>query len=113
MRTDKKWRRIIPILLALLPLLAVPSFAQTFRGSINGIVTDPSGAVVPGAKVTATDVSTAVVRETVSSGAGEFAFNDLPLSTYNVKVEAAGFQSTEVTGVQVLAGKIYTLPRQS
>ena len=97
-------------LLAMLALFSVPSLAQTFRGTINGTVTDTSGAVIPGAKVTATDVSTAVVRDTVSSSAGEFSFNDLPLSTYKVKVEASGFQSTEVTGVQVLAGKIYTLP---
>jgi len=84
--------------------------SQTFRGSINGSVTDTSGAVIPGAKVTATDVATSVVRDTVSSGAGEFVFSDLPQSTYKVKVAATGFQSTEVTGVQVQAGKIYTLP---
>jgi hypothetical protein len=97
-------------LLALLALFSVPLLAQTFRGSINGTVTDSSGAVVPGAKVTATDVATAAGRDTVSSGAGEFLFSDLPLSTYTIKVEASGFQTTEVTGVQVLAGKIYTLP---
>jgi hypothetical protein len=84
--------------------------AQTFRGGINGVVTDPSGATVPGAKVTATDTATSVVRETVSSGAGEFSFNDLPQSNYTVKVLASGFQATEATGVQVQAGKIYTLP---
>ena len=84
--------------------------SQTFRGSINGTVTDSSGAVVPGAKVTATDTATSVVRETISSGAGEFLFSDLPQSTYKVKVEATGFQTTEVTGVQVDAGKIHTLP---
>jgi len=97
-------------LLALLALFSVPSVAQTFRGGINGTVTDTSGAVIPGAKITATDVATAAVRDTVSSGAGEFVFNDLPQSTYKVKVEATGFQSTEVTGVAVQTGKIYTLP---
>ena len=101
---------VLGILLFVLALPLVPAFAQTFRGSINGTVTDGSGAVVPGAKVTATDTATSAARETVSSGAGEFLFSDLPLSTYKVKVEAAGFQTTEVTGVQVLAGKIYTLP---
>ena len=38
------------------------------------------------------------MRDTVSSGAGEFAFSDLPQSTYTIKVEAPGFQTTEVTG---------------
>jgi hypothetical protein len=92
--------------------IAFPPIAtgQTFRGSINGTVTDASGAVIPGARITATDVATQVVRNTVSSGAGEFSFNDLPQSTYTVKVEASAFQATETTGVQVQAGKIYTLP---
>ncbi|MGB6691834.1 MAG: TonB-dependent receptor [Terracidiphilus sp.] len=98
----------VPLVAAL--ALAPLAVAQTFRGSINGTITDPSGAVVPGAKVTATDVATSVVRDTVSSGAGEFLFSDIPQSTYTIKVEATGFQSTEVTGIQVLAGKIYTLP---
>ena len=94
----------------LLLLAVLPSFAQTFRGDINGAITDPSGAVVPGAKVTATEVGTKAVRETISSGAGEFLFNSLPAGDYTVKVEAANFQTTEINGVQVLAGKIYTLP---
>jgi outer membrane receptor protein involved in Fe transport len=110
MQTNGNWRRTFPVLLVLSLLFSVPLLAQTFRGTINGVVTDPSGAVVSGAKVTATDVATAAVHTTVSSGAGEFAFSDLPLSSYNIKVEAIGFQVTEVTGVQVLAGKIYTLP---
>jgi len=97
-------------LLVLLALFSAPLLAQTFRGSINGTVTDSSGAVVAGAKVTATDTATSAVRDTVSSGAGEFLFSDLPQSTYRVKVEASGFQTTEVTGVLVEAGKIYTLP---
>jgi len=106
----RTWLKASSALLALLSLFSATLLAQTFRGSINGTVTDTSGAVVPGVKVTATDVSTAVVRDTVSSSAGEFSFSDLPQSTYTVKVEAASFQTTEVTGVQVLAGKIYTLP---
>ncbi len=110
MQSSGKWRRTFSVLLTLSLLFSVPLLAQTFRGAINGVVTDPSGAVVPGAKVTATDVATSAVRDTVSSGAGEFEFSDLPLSSYNIKVEASGFQATEITGVQVLAGKIYTLP---
>jgi outer membrane receptor protein involved in Fe transport len=110
MQTKPTWWRNVPALTALALMFSMPVCAQTFRGTINGSVTDPSGAVVPGAKVTATDSATSAVRTTVSSGAGEFAFTDLPLSSYNVKVEASGFQATEITGVQVLAGKVYTLP---
>ena len=106
-------RKTIFAVLAILVIALVAPYtaqAQTFRGSINGTITDTSGAVIPGAKVTATDTATSAARETVSSGAGEFLFSDLPLSTYKIKVEATGFQITEVTGVQVEAGKIYTLP---
>jgi len=110
MQQFKRWLKASSALLTLFALFSVPLLAQTFRGSINGTVTDSSGAVIPGAKVTATDVSTAASRDTVSSGAGEFLFSDLPASTYTVKVEASGFQTTDVTGVQVDAGKIYTLP---
>jgi len=108
---QRKWSFLsIFLFIAGALLLSGVMRSQTFRGSINGTITDPSGAAIPGAKVTATDVSTAAVRDTVSSGAGEFSFNDLPLSTYTIKVGASGFQTTEVTGVQVQAGKIYTLP---
>ena len=106
-------RILLPVLLLFLleTLCLLPrANAQTFRGGINGTVTDGSGAVIPAAKITATDVATSTVRDTVSSSAGEFSFNDLPLGNYKIKVEASGFQTTEVTGVEVIAGKIYTLP---
>jgi outer membrane receptor protein involved in Fe transport len=110
MQRFRSWLKASSALLVLFSLFSAPLLAQTFRGSINGTITDTSGAVIPGAKVTATDTATSAVRETVSSGAGEFLFSDLPQSTYKIKVEAAGFQITEVTGVQVEAGKIHTLP---
>ncbi len=110
MQRNRTRLQALPALLVVLLLVSAPALAQTFRGSINGTITDPSGAVVPGAKVTATDVATGVVRDTVASAAGEFEFADLPADSYTVKVVAAGFQTTQVDGVAVLAGKIYTLP---
>jgi hypothetical protein len=86
------------------------SLAQTFRGGINGTVTDPTGAVVPQAHVTATEVATATVYNTVASSAGEFNFADLPLGTYKVTVLATGFETVDVNGVSVTAGTVYTLP---
>ena len=100
------------LMLALAALLALPGTAwgQTFRGGINGTVTDQSGAVVPGAAVEAKDTATGVSHKTVSSSAGEFAFQDLPLGTYEVAVSASGFQTAKVEHVPVTAGTIYTLP---
>jgi hypothetical protein len=98
-------------LLALAVLFALPatSIGQTFRGGMNGTVTDESGAVVPGAVVEATDSATGVSHKTISSTGGEFTFQDLPLGEYMVSVTASGFQTAKVEKVPVTAGKIYTL----
>lgn len=84
--------------------------SQTFRGAINGTVTDQSGAVVAAAKVTATDTGTGITLDSVTTGNGEFSFQDLPLGTYKVTVSAAGFEQVTVSNVSVTAGQVYTLP---
>src|SRR5580693_10358191 len=91
-------------------LLAVAGYAQTFRGAINGGVTDPSGAVVAGATVKATNVATAVTIDTTTTSDGEFAFQDLPLGTYKIEVSASGFRPVAIEKVEVTAGSVYTLP---
>src|SRR5580704_3474521 len=93
-----------------LVLLGATGYAQTFRGAINGTVTDASGAVVTGASVKATNVATAVGITATTTSGGEFAFQDLPLGTYKVEVTAAGFRSAAVDNVSVTAGSVYTLP---
>jgi hypothetical protein len=98
----------IAILVAL--LFAVSGFSQTFRGAINGTVTDQSGAVVAGASVKATDVATDVTLSTLTTSDGVFAFQDLPLGTYKISVTAAGFKQEIIDKVTVTAGNIYTLP---
>ena len=98
------------VMLSLVLALAGSGAAQTFRGGITGSVTDQSGAVVPNAAVAATDVATGAKRETTSSSAGEFLFQDLPLGNYTVTVTTAGFQSVKIDKVPVSAGAIYTLP---
>ena len=93
---------------AVLLLGAAVSSAQTFRGGINGTVTDISGAVVAGAQVTATDIATGIVHTTVSSSAGDYSFLDLPLGQYTLAVSAPNFQTTKVEQIPVSAGSIYT-----
>jgi len=90
--------------------LAPNSRGQTFRGGMNGVVTDQSGAVVPAAQVTATDTSTGVEHTTVTSTGGEYSFPDLPLSSYTVTAVAPGFQKVQVNRVEIKAGSIYSLP---
>src|SRR5438477_1806555 len=101
---------IFVLLLTLVFSFSVPGYAQTFRGAINGNVTDPSGAVVAGANVKATNEATGIALSTVTTSGGSFAFQDIPLGTYKVSVAAPGFSAYTVDKVQVIAGTIYTLP---
>jgi outer membrane receptor protein involved in Fe transport len=96
---------------AVLLTLALPlaSWSQhTFRGGINGSVTDQSGAVVPGASVEVTNAATNVTLKTVSSSAGEYSFPELSLGKYDIVVTATGFKSEKITGITVSAGVIFT-----
>jgi outer membrane receptor protein involved in Fe transport len=81
---------------------------HTFRGGINGTVTDQSGAVVAGAVVEITNVDTNVSLKTTSSSAGEYSFPELNLGKYNIVVSVTGFKTEKVTGVTVSAGQIFT-----
>ncbi|HVG18227.1 MAG TPA: TonB-dependent receptor [Blastocatellia bacterium] len=80
---------------------AAPVAAQTFRGTILGTVTDPRGDVVVGATVTAKNLGTGVERTTVTDDAGNFAIPELPIGSYEVGVQATGFQAAKVTDVRV------------
>ena len=100
-------RFVLTILVVL--SLAVGVNAQTFRGAINGTVTDPSGASVPNAAVKAMEIATGIDHNTVTTSEGQFAFQDIPLGFYKVVVTASGFPVYTVDKVEVSAGTIYTL----
>src|SRR5580704_10896897 len=102
-----KWR----ISLSLLVLFAAvaPLYSQTFRGAINGTVTDPSGSAVQNAQVKATEIATNIDHTTVTTSDGVFAFQDMPLGLYKVTVTAPGFPEYVVDKIETTAGSIYTL----
>ena len=81
--------------------LAGPSAAQTFRGTILGTVTDPNGAVVPNATVTAKNVGTGIERSTTSDDFGNYTLAELQIGTYELKVQSSGFQTATVSNVLV------------
>ena len=87
--------------LAFILLAAVSLSAQTFRGTILGTVTDPSGAVVAGAKVSVKNTGTGLERSTETSGDGSYSLPELPIGTYNVTVTQQGFQTFVARGVTV------------
>ena len=86
---------------ALLVLAALPGKAQTFRGTILGIVTDATGGAVPGATVTVRNVNTGLLRATETQGDGSYRVPELPIGSYDVTVEKAGFQTSITSGVKV------------
>src|SRR5260370_5268843 len=100
-------RLVLAILIVL--SLAVAANAQTFRGTINGAVTDPSGGVVPNAAVKATENATGIDHNTVTTSEGSFAFQDIPLGLYKVTVTSPAFPAYTVDEAEVVAGQISTL----
>ena len=92
----------IPALLLLCACAATAQLAGT--GNIQGTVVDSSGALIPNATVTLVDASTQVKRSTQSDQAGVYLFPNLPISTYNLKVSATGFETSERTGIVLEVG---------
>jgi hypothetical protein len=70
---------------------AATSIAQIATTSLRGVVKDPSGAVVPGAKITLTNGATGQVLSATSNAAGEYSFTQLPPAGYTIDVTATGF----------------------
>ncbi len=95
-------------LAATVTLLAAPASAQG-NGSITGVVTDPTGAVVQGAKVTATRVGTGDVFTTTTSKEGIFVFPSLRPARYDLAATAAGFSVSSQTGIVLQADAALTI----
>ena len=83
----------VRIVLIFVLLAAISLSAQTFRGTILGTVTDPSGAVLAGAKVTVKNLGTGLERTTETSADGSYSLPELPIGTYDVTVVQTGFQT--------------------
>lgn len=79
--------------------LTYSAHAVDVNGRIKGTVTDPTGAVMPGIEVTATNTATGVKIPTKTLSDGNFLFPQLPVGTYSVSVSATGFKAFVVTGI--------------
>jgi hypothetical protein len=97
MRKAAIWYILVSLFLT---LGGIGAYAQA-NSQLTGIVTDQTGAMVPGATVTLTDPATGLVKETISESSGLYAIGGLNPATYNLKVVAKGFQIFEQTGVVV------------
>src|SRR5215813_5641797 len=77
--------------------------AQTSRGTLTGIVTDRSGAVIAKATVKITQAGTNLSRTTDTNDAGVYRFDAVDLGTYSMTVEKAGFRKSDTTGIAIQA----------
>ena len=94
-------RSLALVVFSLALFAGASTFAQTFRGTILGSVTDTSGAAVPGATVTIKNLDTGLTRTVSTSDDGSYAVPELPIGNYSVSVEKAGFKLGLVTGIKV------------
>ncbi|MBE0658123.1 MAG: carboxypeptidase regulatory-like domain-containing protein [Bryobacteraceae bacterium] len=86
-------------LAAMLLVASQPAMAQEARGSIQGRVTDPTGAIVPGANVTVTNTATNTSRRLTTNDTGYYEANLLEPSSYTVAVESQGFKRSVRSGI--------------
>ncbi len=103
---DAAFRRLaLPALL----LASSGAFAQTFRGTLSGTVTDTSGAVLPQATLQLTDPATANVLTIHANGAGDFDFPELQVGKYQLSISVPGFDTKKIDAIQIDAAKVVNL----
>src|SRR5207237_2888356 len=86
---------------AILLFCSGAAMAQTFRGTILGTVTDSTGASIAGAAVAVKNVNTGLSRAVTTSEDGTYSVPELPIGTYTVTVEKAGFKKGVVSAIRV------------
>lgn len=103
-------RGAIPVvaLFCFAAILCLPCHAQQ-NATINGTVSDPSGAVVQGAKVMATNTATNIVRSTMTGSGGVYSLTELPPGPYNVAIEKDGFATLKFPRVTLTVQQVMTL----
>jgi len=102
-------RRTSLTLLLICVLFGCQAFAQKFTGNIRGTVTDKSGAMVPNASVTISDLTTGVTRTVTTNDQGEYAVLELPVGTYDVHVKQGQFKEFVAHAVDVHVSSTATI----
>lgn len=87
------------------PFIPVLVVAQRTTASISGVVSDPSGAVIPGARVTVVETSTNIATTAQGNAQGFYMLSNLGPGSYRLHVEAPGFQGYEQTGIVIQVGQ--------
>ncbi len=100
-KTRKKFSAVLILAIVLAMGLATTTYGQIDTGSILGTVKDPSGAIVPNAKVTLLNTATSVSFTTDTNASGNYTFPAIKTGAYQVTVEAPGFKKSVRSGIQL------------
>jgi hypothetical protein len=82
-------------------VFACAVWAQSFRGGVQGTVTDSSGANVPGATVTVTSPETGLSRTVTTDQYGNYSATELPIGSYSISVSKAGFRTQTTKSIRL------------
>src|ERR1700758_2720029 len=103
-------KNAVRVLIALLCLLSSTLLsAQSTGGRILGRVSDPTGAILAGVKITATNESTGVSRDIVANESGDYVFMEVQPGQYSLKFEHEGFTTALRKGVTLEVNQVITL----
>src|SRR5580693_3303083 len=108
---ENLWKKLVCAVILLTVALAFSSqtFAQLSAASVNGIVLDPSGAVIPNARVVLRNIDTSVENTTVSNKAGIYSIFSITPGRYTIEVTASGFSRKEEPAFTLTVGHIATI----
>jgi hypothetical protein len=108
LRSHRSLRQFFTLFSLFAFVLATSLFSQSNSGDVTGTVSDPSGAAVAGALVTALNEATGVKTTATANGEGTYRFTNLPIGSYTVTASAANFTAAALKGVAVDLNKIVT-----
>ena len=97
------WRRFLIVCVAVL-CSGTALLAQSTTQTVQGLVTDATGAVIPGAEVTLTNVATGVQQVATTNATGNYTFTLVLVGNYEVRCESPGFKTEFATGIRVETG---------
>jgi len=106
---QRPWRLAVWLLTAVGLVAGIPVAAQSGRGTLSGLVTDTTGAIIPGASLKLTETGTGSRYDAVSSGQGLYTFPELQPGVYTLAVTFPKFESYTQTGITVSVGSTSTV----
>ena len=102
----RRYSSLLVLLFLSISVIGTRAQAQAIYGSLLGVVTDQSGATVPGAEINATETQTGQVRHETSDKSGRFSLQNLSPGLYNVVVSASGFRNFDQPGLPITPNTI-------